>query len=330
MHVLHTPRHAHEQAHRRRVSRWAALHAWKLAGLTAIVTFVGVFIAVTLSLILRPTRSYFFPLLSDVYKHQPEGAILRVAMIASTLLFFATTTASFLHCHSLRLFARDRTPPLHDHSDTSLTEFTADILPNTPVVKRRIPRFNSMQLMIAILLGLTLLLTFLQYSGLGDVLLGLFKRQSVRKLAKYLLGLTWMCAMCFLVWYFLQLQHMPDRNSTELPLQDDSSLSENEPNEDAQTAETSQPLTRMRRWLSYLIVMLRPVCLTGQAVCVIKIVGLWLALDTFSIANIRLVKITLLAALAFAEYTAAFFFAFFMSILAVDMRAKASPPDLSG
>lgn len=316
-----------EAGQRRRFSRWAVVHAWKLAGLTAIVTFVGVFIAVTLSLILRPTRSYFFPLLSDVDKYQPEGSILRIALVAATALLFATTTASVLHCHSLRLFHRDRNVQNDLEEDVCSADDTSEITPNTPVIKRRLPRIFSLPLLITLPLSVTVLLTFLQYSGLGNFLYETLHRRLLFKIALYGLSATWMAAMCFLTWYFLKLQNMPDRIPLELPDQHTGDTLAETADDIASSASAPRAVGKLKTFVGWVVVILRPVCLTGQVVCMIKIVGLWLALDTFSISNIRLVKIALLAALAFAEYTAAFFFAFFMTILAVDMRAKALPPD---
>lgn len=71
------------------------------------------------------------------------------------------------------------------------------------------------------------------------------------------------------------------------------------------------------------IAAVRPICLIAQVVSAIKIVGLLYALNFFRIAEIGLINTTLLAALAFAEYTAAFFVAFFLIILAMDMRRAA-------
>lgn len=318
-----------EAAQLRRFSRWAAIHAWKLAGLTALFTFVGVFIAVTLSLVLRPTRSYFFPLLSDVDKHQPEGSILRVAFVTVTALLFATTTASILHCQSLRLFVRDRSP---GESVDMLCRYedTSEIIPSISPTKRRFRRFTTVQMTILIPLAATILLTFLQYSGFITLLFSSLHRQYVIKFAIYALCTTWGCAVCFLVWYFLKLQNMPDRAASHVSLLSIEAPVIEPTFPDVPVVSGSLTFSHtFKSWASWVIVILRPVCLTGQVVCVIKIAGLWLALDTFTISNIRLVKIALLAALAFAEYTAAFFFAFFMTILAVDMRSKASLPDIS-
>lgn len=323
MHSLKLP---DDSGQRRRLSRWAALHAWKLAGSTALVTFIGFFMPVALSLVLRPTRSYFFPLLSDVDKYQPEGAILRTAFVAATALLFATTTASVLHCKSLRLFARERTSTDLDPLADLRYEDDSDGL--HAHVRRRSFRFTSLQILILAPLSLTLGLTFLQYSGLSKFVYNTVDRQLLIKAALYILSTTWAFAMCFLVWYFLKLQNMPDRVHSELPLDSTSETSSSIESLDATCPTNPSLLQRLKAIAAWCVVILRPICLTGQVVCVIKIVGLWLALDTFSIANIRLVKITLLAALAFAEYTAAFFFAFFMTILAVDMRSKASPTDL--
>lgn len=327
---------------RARLSVWAAVHAWKLAGLTAIVTFVGVFIAVSLSLVLRPTRSYVFPLLSDVDKHQPEGAILRVAFVAATALLFATTSASFLHCHSVRFFRDAAEAHAHASLDNIATISPVDVAyrvdsPHrnhvhdlseiTPVqTKRRAPRLNTLQVLILVPMCTTIVFTFLQYSGLTVILANVSRRHLV-KLGLYALCATWSLAMAFLVWYFLKLQNMPDRTpASQGDVIEDVEASY--PDTAAFTASNAPVVDRFRAWAAWLIVILRPICLTGQVVCIIKIVGLWLALDTFSISNIRLVKIALLAALAFAEYTAAFFFAFFMTILAVDMRSKAIASDL--
>lgn len=157
----------------------------------------------------------------------------------------------------------------------------------------------------------------LRHNGISNQnVSGALQSVQLSKLAMYTVSFTWCMAMCFLVWYFLKLQTMPDR-VVELDADVEGAIAEvTGPGSGGSLAD------KLKTWATWLIVLLRPICLTGQVVCVIKIVGLWLALDTFSISNIRLVKKALLAALAFAEYTAAFFFAFFMTILAVDMRSK--------
>lgn len=341
---------------RRHLSRWALINAWKLAGLTAFVTFSGVFAAVTLSLMLRPIPTYFFPLLSDVSKHQPEAAILHFVAAATTLLFFATTTASILHCHTLRLFEGDRhaaVPVHHAHCnsgvDLQLDDIDlSEIMPVSPplsTVRRRHSRLFSTRTLTFFLLITLILFSTLQFPGLYDKILKAVRNINPQKLLLdltfYFLVVIWMLAMCFLIWYFLKLQNIPDRPPASFG--PDSSLSplHSEPNTLPSFDPTSPPPSqeqpqqfqlrlsdRARSLLAYIIVILRPMCLTGQAVCLIKIFGLWLALDTFTISNIRLVRLALLAALAFAEYTAAFFFAFFMTILAVDMRAKAPSPEM--
>lgn len=337
-----------ESPKRRRLSRWALLNAWKLAGSTALVTFVGVFLAVTLSLILRPARTYFFPLLSDVDKHHPEAAILRCVIIAATLLFFATTTASIIHCHTLRLFSKDRAMGhTHGHSDeaTDALADEADImesvgtnaLPLSPM-RRRSHRMTTKRTVLTCILLIIMLAPLLQYPHLtAPISSGLRQINFTNVLynfAFYMLVVTWAAAMCFLIWYFLKLQTMPDRphslTSTPHSAHTDVTIKADAPTPTQQQQTLRQNFThRLSAFGSWVVVILRPVCLTGQAVCIIKIFGLWLALDTFSISNIRLVKIALLAALAFTEYTTAFFFSFFMAILALDMRSKATPsPDL--
>lgn len=346
---------------RRRLSRWALLHAWKLAGLTALVTFVGVFIAVSLSLVLRPTRSYVFPLLSDIDKHQPEGAILRLAFVTATALFFATTTASVLHCHSLRFFApSDRPSPEHLLASSPVAPAGAavialDHLPplddsataasQAPPLRRRSLRITSMQAAALALIVLTAFLTLSHLRALPRSLLvtlqGARLATVIFNILFYTIIAIWAFGFFFLIWYFLKLQTMPDRPpglpvhlpahtaTIASPPPDSLPSDATDPTDDTPPPQHPHRITgRLRAFATWVVLILRPVCLTGQAVCIIKIFGLWLALDTFSISDIHLVKIALLAALAFAEYTSAFFFAFFMAILAVDMRAKAPPPDL--
>jgi hypothetical protein len=65
---------------------------------------------------------------------------------------------------------------------------------------------------------------------------------------------------------------------------------------------------------------MRPLCLSLQVASMIKVVGLVFALETFRISRIILIRTALLAALAFAEYSAALSFSAFLVILAVDMR----------
>lgn len=320
---------------------WTYANAWKLAALTALTTFLGVFIAVTLSLLLRPTRSYFFPLLSDVDKHHPERFILRLAALSSTLLLVATTTATLLHSRSLKFFR-----PAHPHADhpqphlisAAETIRPVDLAfrphprspppdPSTPtLLPARRRRLSSLHVLIFVPILLTLALT-LTSPFFSATLAHFVTNLHLPTIALYLVSFIWCTAMCFLVWYFLKLQSMPDRalvlSPSESPPASTTLFPDASPAEIAPVPTPSTYVQRLKTFAAWLIMVLRPICLTGQVVCVIKIVGLWLALDTFSISNIRLVKRALLAALAFAEYTAAFFFAFFMTILAVDMRAKA-------
>lgn len=311
---------------RRRGSRWLAAHAWKLAGLTAAVAFCGVLVSVLLSLVLRPTRSYFFPLLSDVDKHQPEGAILRIAFVVATCLLVATTSASVLHCQSIRALSL----PGHAHADADADadalESDAESDGAAAALRRRVARFSNHQLAILVPLTLISVASFMQYTGMAAVLGSSLRRGHITLLGVWFLSAVWAAAMVFLMWYFIKLQTMPDNVLPATVAEVDVELDEMVAADDTAsfTAPHAPLFDRLRSWAAWLIVVLRPICLTGQVVCVIKIVGLWFALETFSISNIRLIKITLLAALAFAEYTAAFFFAFFMTILAVDIRAKQS------
>lgn len=336
--------------------RWALANAWRLSGLTAIVALVGTLFPVALSLLLRPTPIYWLPLLSDVDRHQPEGAVLRFAVFIATLLFFATTTASILHCHTLHLIASaaDRNAFIHNlHAHSSMDIEPEDLnamqtepvspMPATP--RRRPGRLNTTNtLLLASFTAIVIFSAMLQpmlFPGLANRMRNIEYTNLVYNLGFYLLIITSVFAMSFLIWYFLRLQNLPDcphlpsatpvSNASPSPTLDlyeeAEELNADDCMPDRQTT-LSRLLGHVRAFLIWCVVLLRPVCLTGQAVCIIKIVGLWLALDNFSIANIRIVKITLLAALAFMQYTAAFFFAFFMTILAVDMRAKAPPPEL--
>lgn len=412
------------------MARWSLNNAWKLAALTAVVTFVGVFVALSLSLLLRPIPSYFFPLMSDVSKYQPEAFILRLAVIVTTALFFATTTATVLHCHTLQLFSIDRpnnTNPLpqqhqhilsfhhHAHTDSGVDINVDDldlseIVPVSPVTRRRNARFTTTRIFTLLVLVSIVSFATIQFD-LFQPILGYFTAENLKwllfNIAFYLIVIMWVLAMGFLIWYFLKLQNVPDwpkessstANNTSvssnldvhadlLPAKvdeilstspsapsmtqyttrkppphhhhhhhsqtssqqfqntdrDDDDISEQRTEqqsflsqqEEGQAQEQQQQSSRpaktfsdhLRAFASWLIAILRPICLTGQAVCIIKIFGLWLALDTFSISNIRLVKLALLATLAFVEYTAAFFFVFFMIILAIDMRAKAPSPEI--
>lgn len=341
---------------KRLLLRWSLVNAWRLSGLTAIVALVGTLFPVLLSLLLRPTPVYWFPLLSDVDKHQPEGAVLRFAIFISASLFFATTTASILHCHTLHLIASaaDRNVFMHNihaHSSMDINPEDLDVTEMVPVSpmpatpRRRSGRLSTTNTLVLISFSAIVIFSAMHhpmlFPGLANALRKIAYLNLIYNLGFYMFIITSILAMSFLIWYFLRLQNLPDfppfppetpvSNASASPRMD---LYEEVEAIDAEecAAEGQTILSRLlghvRAFLIWCVVLLRPVCLTGQAVCIIKIVGLWLALDNFSIANIRIVKITLLAALAFMEYTAAFFFAFFMTILAVDMRAKAPPPEL--
>lgn len=83
------------------------------------------------------------------------------------------------------------------------------------------------------------------------------------------------------------------------------------------------PGSRRGSIVSAIVAMMRPMCLSVQTVAVLKVVGLTYALDNFAITENKYVELTLQAGLAFAEYTAAFCFATFLIILAVDMKRAA-------
>lgn len=341
---------------RRQILRWALANAWKLSGLTAVVALVGTMFPVALSLLLRPTPIYWFPLLSDVDRNQPEGSVLRIAIFITSSLFFATTTASILHCHTLHLIANtaDRnifTHNLHAHSSMDIepeglvVPEPVPISPTPPTPRRRSGRLSTTNTLL--LVSLASIVTFsvmhqpMPLPDIANAVRNIAYMNLLYNLGFYMLIISFILAMSFLIWYFLRLQNLPDCPPLppETPISDVSGSPTEELFEKREQLQDDECVTKpqtaiaklseySRAFLIWCVVLLRPVCLTGQAVCIIKIVGLWLALDNFSIANIRIVKITLLAALAFMEYTAAFFFSFFMTILAVDMRSKAPPPEL--
>lgn len=339
------------------LSRWALINAWRLSGLTALVTLVGMLFPVILSFLLRPTRSYVLPLLSDVTRHQPEGALLRLSICLIAALFFVTTIASILHCHTLHIVASAANQNIfaqHSHAHSSMDIGLGDDLdvseiaptsavPSTP--RRRSSRFSTTNVLL--ILSFTAIVSFsaLHEPALLFVALKRLRRVNYVKVfvnfGFYMLILFYIFAMSFLTWYFLRLQNLPDCPpfilapasspvaSPDMDLYVEGPHLSNGNHGNAKKTTVLQSLSqRLRAFFIWLIVLLRPICLTGQAVCVIKIAGLCLALDTFSIANIRIVKITLLAALSFMQYTAVFFFSFFMTILAIDLRSKAPPPEL--
>lgn len=338
-----TSHHIHSHTRRYRIQRWAFANAWRLSIFTAIVTLVGLFIAVSLSLLLRPTRSYFFPLLSDVDKHHPERAILRLAFFSTTLLLLATTFASILHARSIKTIRDRSTASSQSPHEESVALSAAEAIrpvdiafrgnavmwPSEPASDVIVPvtprrrRVSRLQIIVFFPVLLTIWAIAAQSPEFSESMSTSMRSIRLETLCTYTISLAWIAAFCFLVWYFLKLQSIPEPlieadNEQEVTILGD----EQDP-----TSTNLPGVDRMRALVAWAILALRPICLTGQVVCIIKIAGLRLALDTFSISRIRLVRRALLAALAFAEYTAAFFFAFFMAILAVDLRAKTADVD---
>jgi hypothetical protein len=124
----------------------------------------------------------------------------------------------------------------------------------------------------------------------------------------------------FSQWYFVQLQESTENASTVTGA---TQVRENSPL-CAGGYMYSCLQTVSRRLVSWM----RPLCLSLQVASMIKIVGLVFALETFRISRIMLIRTALLAALAFAEYSAAFSFSAFLVILAIDMR-RVSAADIA-
>jgi hypothetical protein len=114
----------------------------------------------------------------------------------------------------------------------------------------------------------------------------------------------------FRQWYFVQLQ---DSAENEPPATGDGEPRELSPVPSSMYAYFQSATRRLISWM-------RPLCLSLQVASMIKVVGLVFALETFHISRIMLIRTALLAALAFAEYSAALSFSAFLVILAIDMR----------
>lgn len=314
------------------LSAWLSVHAWKLPGLTAIVLFSGIIFSAAVSLSLRPTRVYVLPLLADIDAHQPERFILRASFAIATALLLATTTASVLHLWQI-YWGGPQQNRLHTslHHISSLTAHASQLhnglQTNAEVSRRRATRMSTLQFAIAMCFAVMGGLTIASQSGFLTAIYENLSVGTVRLFAIYAIFTCWVGAATILTWYFLKLQAIPNRTlpPAASPLFN-AGESENEGSAAQLPFGFSVP-NRARDVLSWIVMNLRLICITGQAVCVIKIFGLWFALQNFSISRRRIIKMALLAALAFAEYTAAFFFAFFLTILAVDIRAKSPSAD---
>lgn len=73
-------------------------------------------------------------------------------------------------------------------------------------------------------------------------------------------------------------------------------------------------------WVRSITRMLCTLCVSGQAVCAFKIAGLWATLESFAIAQRRVIRLVLLCTLSFTEYTAVLLFCVFLAVLAMDLR----------
>lgn len=79
---------------------------------------------------------------------------------------------------------------------------------------------------------------------------------------------------------------------------------------------------RLTRWVT-------DFCVSGNIVCAFKIIGLWIALDNFSIARRHYIRLGILCTLAFVEYTAVILFCIFLMVIASELRSFSSMTDLN-
>lgn len=343
-------------------------HAWRLAAATAVACFTAFFTAVGLSFVLRPTRTYLFPLLKDVDAFHPESAVLRTGAVLTTALLIATTAATCGlvngYCltetcseaygaprkHStseklpveeiwsesedveLHISSNLTRSPLHvslsqSHSqgreapENSLETQVPSHLCTHQDFRFRLLAFgrrNRRTLIVAAILVTAGMLVIAQVFEVPAALATFspWSESYVKSpIVLYICGALWVVLLCFLISYFLKLQATAEFNSDEcqggVPITTESDRA-------------ARVVFLARKFIFWLVEMLRPMCLTAQLVSVLKIIGLVYALKSFSISKIFLIKIALLAALAFAEYTAAFFLSFFLVILAVDMKRLAA------
>lgn len=409
--------------------------AWQLAAATTASFSLAFLAALTISFFTRPTRHYFFPLLSDIDAHHPESAILRSGTFLATLLLAATTAAA----------ASTLTPPgpplCDSDDDDNASDVSADddvFLSGSETFPTPVPapgsrsrvlaklraklalatRSNRRALVVLTALSVALVLTLVRSfefhpvdvvvvdtpydtdvlitssvvvvagAGAGDgnapsapQILGAVSGDDALPRADgaydspvldqrsndlespaalfmlYACGMAWTCMLVFLTWYFLRIQATADDDSdaeigdardpeegatldappltftlsvSQLTLSSVSSSLISLPGnvsasflrvrEIGVEVTAAALLPKVKAWMWHCVALFRPICLTAQLVSIIKIAGLLYALHCFSIAEIPIVHIALLAALAFAEYTGAFFVSFFLLILAIDMR----------
>lgn len=348
------------------VAAWLTSHAWKLAAATAIACFTAFFSAVALSFVLRPTRTYLFPLLRDIDAFHPESAVLRMGAALTTALLIATTAATCglvngycqgetcavictNACETDGLETATSDDPYSESEDVELhlcpnfqcsprakvrsvstgalmtEEMQVDALRNhtyshfslSASMRHRVATFgrrNRLSLVVVVIFVTAVCLVIAQAVEIPTAF-ATFASKSDDYLKSpallYLCGALWAILLCCLTSYFLKLQATAEISADAIDAAQSCAGADER---------TSRLVLHLRKLMLRLVEMLRPMCLTAQLVSVLKIVGLVYALNTFSISKIFLIKIALLAALAFAEYTAAFFLSFFLLILAVDMK----------
>lgn len=291
---------------------------WLLPCAAGAVLLAGVLGAASLCVVLRPPPAYVLPLLVDVAAHAPERVVLAGTLTTAAPLVAATVLACALHARVLAAPTRSETPTPRSASGARerRARSAARAAVAAPVLAAALG---------ALVLGAQLdalratsrapLAHLLALRALGGARSTLAARPVYAALTAY-----WACAAACLAIHLRRVRRSPHTLSSpsSADAEDDSPLDALAALADAQWVPCI--VRYSARWLS---THFRALCVSGQAVCALKIAGLWLALDHFSIAQRHLIRLLLLATLAFVEYSAVVLFALFLAILAFDLRACA-------
>lgn len=292
---------------RRGIVLWLAEHAWQLSGLTALTSSTSFFIAVTCSFSLRPRRPYFFPLLSDVSSYDPEKSILHSGFMLSTVLLLATTVACWKRAAMLEENCEGGVEDGGDGGDD-----------NVGLVRRKTRRFGVTSAVI-LMFSVLVLGTFARSFKIVKIVSGVLTAKRLDTIAFYGLAFVWFSAISYLTWFFFKLETISDHDTCDVEADTEAYDNLRLRYQESYQSELREKIHRM---FLRLILYLRPLCFTGQVVCLVKIAGLRLALNRFNISKKPLIRLALQTALSFTEYTGAFFFSFFMIMLMIDMRKK--------
>ena len=296
--------------HRSGVTQWLAEHAWRLSGITGAVSAIAFCTSATISFFLRQRKPYVFPLISDLASYDPERTILYYGFVVSTVFLILTTVA----CRKRALMLNDG-KSAESVEDNDLARIDEG---NGTGRRRRILGVTSV---IVVTLGLLIIGSFIRSIEMMHAVGDVFTAERIDTILTFGIALLWFTAVSYLTWFFFKLETIPS--------QDPCALQSEETNygESELHGNHVQPACRQRFHSLFLkfVLFLRPFCFVGQVVCLIKIAGLRLALNRFTASRIHYIRLLLHAALAFTEYTAVFFFSFFMIMLMIDIRNKFRP-----